>query len=137
MELVLHPNEMLHKKVKPFDFNEHDAKEIQSKMIKVMRRHHGVGISANQVGLDASVFIIKNCAMFNPEITQYSEEKETKPEGCLSFPREFIDVERSTTISVKYQNADGKVITGVLEGHNARVFQHEFDHLNGVLFNDK
>lgn len=127
-----------------FDFSKHTKKEIRE-LLKTMRRLmrliEGVGLSANQVGLNASFFVAqaqnKFYAIFNPKITRASEEKSEMEEGCLSIPEKFGLVPRSEKIWLEGEDASGKKIKIKAWGFLARVFQHEIDHLNGVLFLDK
>ena len=94
MKLIYHPNEWLEKKVAPFDFEKHDAKKVEADMISIMEKNQGVGLSANQVELDAQIFIIKPTglkdyedekpfAIINPKITAVSEEMVDGEEGCF------------------------------------------------------
>jgi peptide deformylase len=75
-------------------------------------------------------------AFINPEIVEESEEKVVYPEGCLSFPDMFINLERAARIKLKYQKLTGEEEHVILEGISAVCAQHEFDHLNGVVFFD-
>lgn len=121
-------------------------KKVSQDMIETMHKAKGLGIAAPQVGINARVFIVtfdygqkdeRQVVMVNPEITFFSEEKDIAEEGCLSLPKVFGNVERPTEIVVKYKNIKGQEMTLRLSGLNARVVQHELDHLNGVLFIDK
>ena len=148
MKLIYHPNEWLEKKVAPFDFEKHDAKKVEADMISIMEKNQGVGLSANQVELDAQIFIIKPTglkdyedekpfAIINPKITAVSEEMVDGEEGCLSFPALMLNVNRANSIAVSYQNKEGTTVNEELHGFDARVFQHEFDHLQGINFVDR
>lgn len=101
-----------------------------------------VGLASNQLGfIRGRVFGIynrqRNIQIFvNPKILNRSDEKTTQVEGCLSFPGVPLKVSRSNWIDVEYQDISGKVHTGRIVGFDARVFQHELDHLNGVRFYD-
>ena len=124
-----------------FDFDKpsEDPKEIESLLSEAMDRFGGIGLSANQVGLDVRCFVMKtadagNKTFFNPEITRLSQETELQKEGCLSFPDLYLMIKRSKTIEFEYQDAEGETHTLVLEDMGARVVQHEVDHLNGVVF---
>ena len=91
MKLIFYPNDILLKKVKPLNFNEHNAKEVEAEMLMLMVKSKGVGLAANQVELDASVFTIMKSdgnkhAVFNPIIREASKESNLAVEGCLSFP---------------------------------------------------
>lgn len=127
-----------------FNFSRHSQKEIRELikgMREIMRRADGVGLSANQLGLDMRVFVAavnnKFYAIFNPEIIKKSEEKKIMEEGCLSVPGLSGQLERSQTLVIQGFDPAGKKIKIKAWGLLARVFQHEVDHLNGVLFVDK
>lgn len=105
---------------------------------ETMEHYDALGLAANQCGLGIRVFVCKDIyAVFNPEILRFSEEKSYDEEGCLSFPRLWVNVKRSDEIDVRYQNIDGDTVTETLRGLNARIFQHETDHLNGITFLDR
>jgi len=150
-------------KVADFDFDKFGKKEI-SELLKTMRgimiEARGIGLSANQLGLDLKFFIaqisdkplkrdennksimpsldeMEFYAIFNPEIVKFSKEKILTEEGCLSVPGVYGLVERSAKITIVGRDENDKKIKIKASGILARVFQHEFDHLNGVLFIDK
>ena len=111
-----------------------------------MREALGIGLSANQIGLDFRVFVAeiptpqnkpKFYAIFNPKIKKASKEKISLEEGCLSVPAVYGDVERAEKIVLTGQDKNGKRIKIKAWGLLARVFQHEVDHLEGKLFIDK
>lgn len=134
----------LRKPTRIFDFKKYKKTEIRE-LVKTMRRdmqeYEGIGLSANQVGLDIKVFVAKVenkfYAVFNPEIIQLSKEMIPMDEGCLSVPGVFGSVERPAKITLKGFDLNGKPIKIKAWGLLARVFQHEVDHLNGKLFVDK
>lgn len=128
---------MLSSVAEPWDFaQDQDAAELVAGMATVMLAHGGIGLAAPQVGVSKRVFImaekggIKAC--FNPKIRAYDGHTETNKEGCLSFPGLLLEVERTTLISVDYQDAQGNWHEEELGSLEARCFQHELDHLNGV-----
>ena len=128
----------------PFDFSRFTKKEVRElikNMRATMRGAEGVGLSANQMGLNLSVFVAaverKFYAIFNPKMVKIVKEQDEMEEGCLSVPGRFGLVGRSSKIWVEGQDANGKKIRIKAWGFLARVFQHEIDHLNGVLFIDK
>ncbi|MFA5511614.1 MAG: peptide deformylase [Candidatus Kapaibacterium sp.] len=105
---------------------------------------NGVGLAGNQVGEDKSLFIIdlsigsdspkkEPFTFINPEIVSFSDEEEEESEGCLSIPDYFEKVKRSKSIQVKYYDLKEKEHIQEMDGFLARVFQHEYDHLNGIL----
>ena len=134
----------LRRKASEFDFSKHGKKEIRE-IIKTMRvemtKAIGLGLSANQLGLDMRLFVAKvegkQYAIFNPEITKLSKERVLMEEGCLSVPELYGVVERPEKITIEGFDANAKKIKIKAWGILARVFQHETDHLNGILFIDK
>lgn len=139
----------LRKKAKPFDFSAHSPKEIQE-LIAVMReamhKAKGIGLSANQIGVDAQVFVAevtgpnggtKSYAVFNPQIEKMGKETETSEEGCLSIPNTYGEVPRARELTLRGFDRRGKPVKIKAWGLLARVFQHETDHLNGFLFIDR
>jgi peptide deformylase len=153
----------LRKKTVDFNFQEFAKKEINElvkKMREIMLRANGIGLSANQIGLNLKMFVAlipekplerdeknkiimpspdeaKFYAIFNPEIIKFSKQTEILEEGCLSVPGTYGEVERPKKITLIGQDKNGRKIKIKAEGLIARVFQHETDHLNGVLFIDK
>lgn len=112
-------------------------------MWDTMIAHKGIGLAANQINLNASVFVIKEEATkqplfcINPAIHTVGDEKELMLEGCLSDPGLYLKVKRPASIVASWQEIDGKRTTQELQGLNARVFLHEYDHLCGVHFTDR
>jgi peptide deformylase len=139
----------LRKKTARFDFAAHTPKNITDmlqRMKRAMREARGVGLSANQIGIDAQMFVaevpganreLKFYAVFNPNIEKMSEEKVTSEEGCLSIVGKYGDVPRATNLVLRGFDKRGKPIKIKAWGLLARVFQHETDHLNGKLFIDR
>ena len=117
-------------------------KEILNSMVETMRNINGVGLAAPQVGINLKMFVMEAeegiiRKIINPELTQYSEIQIDHEEGCLSVPGIYKKVKRPESISVKYLNENGERIEEELDESWARVFQHENDHLDGILFVDK
>jgi peptide deformylase len=117
-------------------------------MWDTLRNANGVGLAANQVGVDKSIFIvdvspvegyekIKPVVMINPKIQLYSDEKEKLEEGCLSLPTLRAEVIRSKSIKIIYQDTDLNEKTLEADYIFARVIQHEYDHLQGKFFTDR
>ncbi|MEX1014759.1 MAG: peptide deformylase [Candidatus Paceibacterota bacterium] len=141
--------EFLRQPTKEVNFKKEDTKKLK-KLVKDMRRKmhdaDGIGLSANQIGLDKKLFVAqipdeqgkpKFYAVINPEITKMSKETITLEEGCLSIPGSYGPVERAEKITLEGYGIDGKKLKLKAWGILARVFQHEVDHLNGTLFVDK
>ena len=100
-----------------------------------------VGLSAPQIGYTKRVFVIRPkgpkdtiTLLINPQIIEHSEEKENGEEGCLSYPNIFADIERYKMVVVQYLDEDFELHKKQVEGLEARIVQHEIDHLNGVCF---
>jgi peptide deformylase len=118
--------------------------ELASDMIETMQVYNGIGLAGNQVNILDRIFVIdfslidENLspkAYINPRIIS-QEGSGLREEGCLSIPDVNADVERATRVEVEYQTLEGESVREELEDLAARVFQHELDHLNGVLFID-
>jgi peptide deformylase len=130
------------------------VKDIDSKtvelirdMFETMRNAKGIGLAANQVGADKSIFITdvsvvegheddKPLIFVNPVITKRSDEKISMEEGCLSIPDIRAEIDRPEKITITFKDTDFKDQTIHAEGLLARVIQHEYDHLKGILFTD-
>ena len=145
MILQLTPNThpILHERVKPCS-KDLDRREMSRILKENMIHYEGVGLSANQIGIGERVFIMmlnmeteETITCFNPRIIKRYDDNVWCEEGCLSFPDEIINVERPDRIVVKYEDEDGKDHKIKLSGMAARVFLHEFDHLEGIVFTER
>jgi peptide deformylase len=126
-----------------------DLQELIDDMIETMRSAPGVGLAAPQVNVSQRVIVIefgdeedeqvpaKLYAVVNPEILRPSQETEKGTEACLSIPGFLGEVERVASLTVKGQNRHGQPMRIKAKGWLARIFQHEIDHLDGVLFTDR
>ena len=120
-----------------------DTKKFCDELIEAMWDHSGLGISANQIGHSYRVFAMRGATKsesmvcFNPRINDFSPEMNTMEEGCLSLPDVFAKVVRPEHVSIVYTNSDGEEEGQLASGLTARVFQHELDHLDGILFIDR
>lgn len=141
ISLTYFPEEILRKKTNPISL-ENDYSSLIGKMKKIMNAKKGVGLASPQVGLDWQLFLTQEFdkdslrVFINPTITAFSEEKELREEGCLSVPEVYANVPRSLEIDVHYFNEKGKEIKSSFNGFLARIIQHEYDHLQGILFFD-
>ena len=110
-------------------------------LVETMRAAPGVGLAAPQVGVPLRVAVVEVektlYTLVNPEILEYSEETQTGPEGCLSIPGYWAEVTRPLQVRVRALDRSGKRFTTTAEGFLARAFQHEIDHLDGVLYIDR
>jgi len=140
---ILHePDPFLRQTMKPVqDPKDPKIKKLIEDMVFTMRKAHGIGLAATQVGFDGRVIVIetKDGAMsfINPEIIKKSDELEAGEEGCLSVPGQYGSVKRHARVSVQAQDTEGNSDVYDAQGLFARVFQHEIDHLNGIVFIDK
>lgn len=112
-------------------------RNLCASMIEVMIANNGVGLAAPQVGINKQIIVVlinesPKC-FINPEIISHSQETETCEEGCLSIPDTFVQVKRYKSIGIKYRDLSGRPRVEIYENLEARVLQHEIDHLQGVL----
>src|SRR3989344_4048458 len=143
MEITKIPSKILAKKMTDVavdDIKKGLYKDLVSDMRMAMVENNGVGLAANQIGKDLSIFVIdKKLAeennvsdvFINPEITEYSKNDDEMEEGCLSIPGYWTPIKRSKKIKIKAVDENGKKIKLKARGFLSRVLQHETDHLNG------
>ena len=126
-----------------FENPKQNIKEFVKELVDAMWSHSGLGVSANQIGHNYRVFAMRggtkkdSIVCFNPEIKDFSPEMNTMEEGCLSLPDVFARVVRPAHVAISYLNEDGEENGQLASGMTARVFQHELDHLDGILFVDR
>lgn len=143
LKIIIHPNESLRKKsIKIKKITDPQIKKLAKELKEIMKKEDGLGLAAPQIGYNLRMIAINtkngDQIFINPKIYWKTFFKnEILEEGCLSVPDVFGLVKRSKKVWLKYQNLSGKKIKIKAEGLLARVFQHEIDHLNGVLFIDK
>ena len=149
-EVIKLPHPTLRRKAhKVVEFNA-DLQRLIEDMIETMREEPGVGLAAPQVNISQRLIVVeyseddsipnvkpKVFMLANPELIRVSDERVVGIEGCLSVPNLFGEVERSQSVTVCGQNRHGKNVTIKANGWLARIFQHEIDHLNGILFVDR
>jgi peptide deformylase len=138
MEIAIKGNKILEKKAKKVAKIDDTIKNICFLMVKTMTENTGIGLAAPQVGISKRIIVVlidnKDPKIFiNPEISWCSSEQVILKEGCLSIPGEFLDKTRSRDIKVKYRDITGHPRYECYTGLNARVIQHEVDHLDGIL----
>ncbi len=141
MELIKFTDPALRKVPETFDFEVGNAKELADTLWEECRRLKGLGLSANQVGIDSKVFVMgvdeknrKN--VFNPQVISVSKDTELAREGCLSYPGLWLSVKRPKEVTLSYQTVDGTHVVETFIGLQARIAQHEFDHMEGLNFSD-
>jgi len=118
-----------------------EPRELFDNLSKTMIKYKGIGLSANQCGLAIRAFVMmtdldKKAAtiFFNPKITNTSEETELFVEGCLTYPNLFLNIRRPKQISFEFMDVNGEQRQAQFSGITARIFQHEFDHMQGRNF---
>ncbi len=147
LPITLFGDKILHKKTNKVTEVDNETIELIRDMFATMRNANGIGLAANQVGADKQIFVVdisgvegfeesKPMTIINPKIIERSENKNKMEEGCLSIPDIRAEIERPEEITITYQNVDLKDHTMKTSDILARVMQHEYDHLQGVLFID-
>ena len=141
--LVPSENLLLHERVKSCSYNL-DRQELSNTLKESMIHHKGIGLSANQIGIWERVFVMirdmeynETITCFNPKILKESKKTIVMEEGCLSYPDLFLDIERPESVVIKYEDEDKKIHKMKLDGLAARVFQHEYDHMEGIDFTQR
>ena len=151
LNIMINPYHTLHIVSQEFQFDEipmryDNLEKFENDLIHLMIHSKGMGLAANQLGITKRFFAIghesfdvfkKPVIIYNPVLVNADEEQELGPEGCLSFPGIWVQVSRPKTVTVKYQNNKGEYFLSRLEGIEARCFQHELDHLDGITFNKR
>ena len=106
-----------------------------------MEHHQGIGLSANQIGVSERVFVMYSniktrdvMACFNPKILTESKETTVMTEGCLTYPGLWLDITRPEGIEVEFEDVNGDIQQKALFGLECRIFQHEFDHMEGTNY---
>ena len=136
--LVKQTDPILRQKLEQFDFSNPPTDPIQlaHDLAETMISNNGLGLAANQIGLPYNAFAVsaeKVIVCFNPKIVNYSDETIYLEEGCLSYPNLYIKVKRPKQIKIRYTEPNGNTLTKVFDGLTARVIQHEYDHLQGIV----
>lgn len=143
--LIILPDPVLRQISTPLEQVDDAVRGLASDMLDTMYDAPGIGLAAIQIGVPKRMLVIdlskddeekKPQVYINPEIVQFSDERSTYEEGCLSIPDYYAEVERPARITIKFVGLDGKEQMFDAEGLLATCLQHEIDHLNGVLFID-
>lgn len=148
---MIHPiytygENILRKTIEPLDFTDTALGYLISDMFETMRAANGVGLAANQIGVDKSIIVVEielsdgelfHGAFINPKIIAYSGRNLLMNEGCLSFPGLSENVVRPETIDIEWFDHEQKYHRDFFHGVPSRILQHEVDHLNGILYVDK
>lgn len=151
LSLLYYDNPKLRKKSIPIDRIDDGIKAFAHDMVESMIHYNGVGLAAPQAGQLIRLIVIRDEligeedeyllgppeVLINPVLSKPSRELQRMPEGCLSIPGIHAEVERPSTIHVRYQKLDGQFVEEIAMGFRARVIMHENDHLNGSLYIDR
>jgi peptide deformylase len=142
-DLVSENNPILREVMPEFDFTNPpvNPNEFASTLVETCKLHHGIGLSANQCGFRYRVFVMgaedNYVAFFNPSIVLKSKKEVHMVEGCLSYPFLALRITRPEEVAVTYQDFNGVWQQTTLTGISARCFQHELDHMNGIVYTDR
>ena len=124
--------------------DEIDRNKVKEDLIDSMKNYQGIGLSANQIGIMERVFVMYSdvkkreiIACFNPQILTISKKKVLMDEGCLSYPGLWLKVSRPDGVEVSYEDENGELHKKAMIGLECRVFQHEYDHMEGTDFTQK
>ena len=134
-------NDLAKTKTSMFSFQDVDAPMLTNVMLDRMAEMGGVALSAPQVGLDMSMFVMgindAKIEVFNPKIISSSSDTELMNEGSLTYPGVLVIVKRPKSILVEYYNKNGQIQQNEFHGLTARIFQHAYDHLQGISIREK
>ena len=141
--LIPSDDPLLHKKIKKCSYDL-DRSKLSYTLTENMFHHNGVGLSANQIGIEERAFVMmididlqETITCFNPRIIKESKEEVVMEEGCLSYPELFLEISRPAIIVVKYEDEGKQIHKRQLIGYYARIFQHEYDHMEGIDFTER
>jgi len=151
LEIKKYPDQVLRKKCQEVKELTEEIKKLSQDMIETMIINQGIGLAASQVGVLKRIIIVypistdapeeivakKPQVFINPKIIRKGRETEIGEEGCLSFPGLFLKIKRAKEVEIEAVNKKGEKISFKAKGLLARVFQHEIDHLDGILFIDR
>lgn len=147
LPIVYFPDPVLRKTAEPFESAGDETRRLAEDMIETMQSVNGLGLAAPQIGLSRRLFVmnaydgeeedgVEMRGLINPEILEKAEEMRVYEEGCLSIPGISAEVERPSSVLIRYIDLDGEPREEWFHGRPATIAQHELDHLNGVLFID-
>jgi peptide deformylase len=146
MKTVKFPDSILRERMPDFDFDNpsYDPVQLEKDMIEHMLASDGIGLAANQVGIRARVFTMGHrdnlseaTAFFNPIVVANTDSMDDLEEGCLSFPGIYVNIKRPKAIKARWQNSKGEPMEAEFDGYACKVFLHELDHLEGIVFQDR
>ena len=141
--LIPSEDPLLHKKIKKCSYDL-DRSKLSYTLNENMFHYKGVGLSANQIGIEERAFVmmvddetLETITCFNPKIIKYYKDEIIFEEGCLSYPDLFIKISRPSTIVVKYEDEGKKLHKVKYTELVSRIFQHEYDHMEGIDFTQR
>ncbi len=143
LRIVLYPDPILRTKAKPIQAIDDTVRAVADRMLQLMHEVNGAGLAAPQVGLDWRMFVVagqdgdEDSVFINPEVTATSRDLLTHEEGCLSLPGLTAEVRRPSVVRITARTQDDEPIELTDDDFHARVWQHEYDHLEGVLIIDR
>ncbi|HEV2293790.1 MAG TPA: peptide deformylase [Tepidisphaeraceae bacterium] len=143
LRIILYPDPRLKKVSAPVTSFDDDLKQLAARMFELMRANRGVGLAAPQVGINTRLFVMNptgepqdDRVYVNPSLSEPAGSEEAE-EGCLSLPGIHVNIDRVKSMRMQAQDLEGNPIDQVETGYVARIWQHEFDHLNGTLLTDR
>lgn len=142
--IVNYPHDVLHQKAQPIEAVTDEVKAVAKKMIELMHQAPGIGLAAPQVGLPWRMFVANptgepddDRVYINPKLSGAAGSNAARDEGCLSLPGITVEVTRPSAITIRAINQDGQAFEESADDLLARIWQHEYDHLDGILIIDK
>ena len=143
LSILTYPDPRLRRAAEPVRLFDDGLKTLVEQMFALMRAEQGVGLAAPQVGVNLRLFVANHTGkpeddrvVINPTLAD-ADGNEPGEEGCLSLPKIRAEIDRVVTLTLHAQNLDGQPFSATASGFEARVWQHEFDHLNGVMIIDR
>jgi peptide deformylase len=143
LQIIHYPDPRLKKPSQPVEKSDASLSELAARMLQLMRDARGVGLAAPQVGMNVRMFVMNHSGdpkddrvFINPQLSE-AEGSEEGEEGCLSLPGINAQIVRDKTLRIRAKDLAGNDIDETASGYLARVWQHEFDHLNGTLITDR
>lgn len=143
LHILNFPHPVLRQKARPVERFDDDLRRLAERMFDLMHEAEGIGLAAPQVGVSLRLFVVDAhhdeppMVYINPELSEYADEFALSEEGCLSLPGIRGEIRRPMGVTIHAQDLSGKSFTRRADDLTARVWQHEFDHLNGVMIIDK
>tara|TARA_B100000427_G_C15259595_1_gene485952 strand:+ start:13 stop:450 length:438 start_codon:yes stop_codon:yes gene_type:complete len=135
--------QLLHERIDKCSYNL-DRSKLSYILHENMYHYNGIGLSANQIGIWERAFVMiidmenqETITCFNPKILKESKDQTVMEEGCLSYPDLYLKISRPSSVVVKYEDEGKKIHKIKLDGMIARIFQHEYDHMEGIDFTQR